>query len=82
MSIEVISGILSSALVILSSVAIQFKNSAKAQRKALKELRDRDIKWAIYAHNLRSIYALETGKQPPEIPVDLLYEYAQELLNR
>lgn len=67
-SFDVVNGILSSLWVITTAIAVQFRSAAKAQRRSLKRLRDRDIKWAIYVHTLRSLYARETGKEPPEYP--------------
>ena len=65
---DVVNGILSSLWVITTAIAIQFRSSAKAQRRSLKRLKDRDIKWSIYTHDLRSLYARDTGKEPPDIP--------------
>lgn len=79
LNLEAVNGFLSSALVILTSIAIQFRNASKAQRKAVKDLRDRDIKWAIYVHDIRVIYATETGKEPPGLPENLLSPYSIEL---
>lgn len=67
-SFDVINGILSSLWVITTAIAVQFRSSAKAHRRLVKRLRDRDIKWAIYVHDLRSLYARDTGKEPPNYP--------------
>lgn len=79
LNLETVNGFLSSALVVLTSIAIQFRNASKAQRKAVKDLRDRDIKWAIYVHDIRVTYATETGKEPPALPDNLLNPYSIEL---
>lgn len=78
LNLETLNGVLSSALVILTSIAIQFRNASKAQRRALKSLRDRDIKWALYVHDLRVKYAADTGKEPPTLPDSLLFEYGTD----
>ncbi len=79
LSLETLNGVLSSALVVLTSIAIQFRNASKAQRRALKDLRDRDIKWALYVHDLRVMYAADTGKEPPNLPDSLLFQYNAEI---
>lgn len=76
MSLDTLNGVFSSALVILASIAVQFRNSGKAQRRALKELRDREIEWALYTHGLRTVYASDTGKKPPELPDKLRTIYS------
>ncbi len=78
MNLETLNGIFSSALVILASVAIQFRNSSKAQRRALRELRDREVEWALYVHSLRTTFAVETGKKPPELPNKLQVVYSNQ----
>lgn len=67
MSQETINGILGSLSIILTGVSVQLSNAGKAQRRALKELRELDIKKSIYIHKLRSKFAEETGKNPPEV---------------
>lgn len=71
-SFDVVNGILSSLWVITTAIAVQFRASTKAQRRSLKRLRDRDIKWSIYAHSLRQQYARDTGKEPIEYPPILI----------
>lgn len=77
MNIDTLNGVLSSLLIVLSSIAIQFRNSGRAQAKALRELRDRDIQWALYVHQLRVKFASETGKELPKLPDILSFTYAE-----
>lgn len=67
-SFDVVNGILSSLWVITTAIAVQFRASSRAQRRSLRRLRDRDIKWSIYAHSLRQQYARDTGKEPIDYP--------------
>lgn len=71
----VIQSILTSLWIISTALAVQFRASGKAQRKALRRLRDRDIEWSIYAHELRQKLSSATGKHPPEYPPALLVDH-------
>lgn len=68
---SLVSGSLTMLWVISTAVAVRLRASSRAQVRALQRLRDRDIEWALYAHDLRRDYALETGNKPPPIPETL-----------
>lgn len=71
---EALTGALSIVSVAASAVAIHLRASSAAQRKALRQLRDRDIVWALYTHKLREFIALK-GFVPPEYPNDLIGDF-------
>jgi hypothetical protein len=72
--------ILTSLWVITTGLAIMLRASAKAQRRALKRLRDKDIAWSIYTHTLRSDYARDTGKSPLDYPDVLSHDDYDEVM--
>ena len=72
--------ILTSLWIITTAVAVQLRASGKAQRRALRRLRDKDIEWSLYAHNLRQQYTQDTGHRPPDIPKILDIDDFDELM--
>ena len=76
----VVQSILTSLWIISTALAVQLRASGKAQRRALKRLRDRDIMWAIYTHSLRQTYASETGKDPIPVPDKLQIDDYDEIM--
>jgi len=76
----IVQSILTSLWIISTALAVQLRAAGKAQRRALKKLRDRDIMWAIYTHSLRQQYASETGKDPILIPDRLQIDDYDEIM--
>ena len=76
----VVQSILTSLWIISTALAVQLRAAGKAQRRALKRLRDRDIMWAIYTHSLRQTYAGETGKDPIPVPDKLQIDDYDEIM--
>lgn len=76
----IVQSILTSLWIISTAVAVQLRAAGKAQRRALKRLRDRDIMWAVYAHTLRQAYAIETGKEPISVPDRLQTDDYDEIM--
>lgn len=68
---SLVSGSLTMLWVISTAIAVRLRASSRAQVRALQRLRDKDIHWAIYTHDLRLDYATETGKEPRPIPQNL-----------
>lgn len=79
-SATVVQSILTSLWIISTALAVQLRAAGKAQRRALKKLRDRDIMWAIYTHSIRQLYAAETGKEPIPIPDKLQIDDYDEIM--
>lgn len=67
MSLEALNGLLSAVSIIASAIAVQLRASSRAQRVALRRLRDENIEWALYCHQLREDLAM-SGVRPPEYP--------------
>jgi len=76
----VVQSILTSLWIVSTALAVQLRAAGKAQRRALKKLRDRDIMWAIYAHSLRQTFAAETGKEPIAVPDKLQIDDYDEIM--
>lgn len=76
----VVQSILTSLWIISTALAVQLRAAGKAQRRALKRLRDRDIMWAVYSHALRQLYASETGKDPIPVPDRLQTDDYDEIM--
>ena len=72
-SVDTVSAFLSALWIITGAVAIQLRASSKAQRKALRRLRDKDVEWALYCHQLRVDLA-NLGVTPREMPTDLVVD--------
>lgn len=68
---SVVSGSLTMLWVVSTAIAVRLRASSRAQVRALQRLRDREIQWAIYTHNLRVDYAMDTGKEPRVFPETL-----------
>jgi hypothetical protein len=75
-----IQSILTSLWIISTALAVQLRAAGKAQRRALKRLRDRDIMWAIHCHALRQMYAADTGKDPIPVPDKLQIDDYDEIM--
>ena len=76
----IVQSILTSLWIISTALAVQLRAAGKAQRRALKRLRDRDIMWAIYTHALRQHFATETGKDPIPVPDKLQIDDYDEIM--
>lgn len=76
-----VQSILTSLWIVSTAVAVQMRAAGKAQRRALKRLRDRDIMWAIYTHALRQTYAADTGKDPIPVPDKLQVDDYDEIMS-
>jgi hypothetical protein len=79
-SATIVQSILTSLWIISTALAVQLRAAGKAQRRALKKLRDRDIMWAIYVHAIRQQFASETGKEPIAIPDKLQIDDYDEIM--
>ena len=75
-----VQSILTSLWIMSTAIAVQLRAAGKAQRRALKRLRDRDIMWAIYCHSLRQQYATDTGKDPIIVPDKLQIDDYDEIM--
>lgn len=76
----IVQSILTSLWIISTALAVQLRAAGKAQRRALKRLRDRDIMWALYTHTLRQKYAAETGNDPLPVPDKLQTDDYDEIM--
>jgi hypothetical protein len=77
-----VQSILTSLWIISTALAVQLRAAGKAQRRALKKLRDRDIMWSIYCHALRQIYAADTGKSPLPVPDKLEIDDYDDIMGK
>lgn len=73
LSLDTVSTFLSGLWIITAAIAIQLRASSKAQRKALRRLRDKDIEWALYCHQLR-VDSANAGLTPREMPTTLVLD--------
>ena len=69
-----VQAILTSLWIISTALAVQFRASSKAQRRALRSLRDREIEYGLYVHELRTMLSQE-GHRPPDYPPKLQVDY-------